>query len=193
MVPKTCSIPECEKKISARGWCSTHYSRWRIHGDPAVSLYVRGNDPARFWMKVNKTGRCWEWAAARNEDGYGYFNYRGKIRKAHRVAYELMRGEIPIGLDLDHRCRNHGCVNPSHLRPVTNKLNSEHRGVASNNNSGYRGVSFHKARSKWIAYATHNGQRHYAGYFDTASEANAAAVTLRNELFTHNDLDRKTA
>jgi len=193
MLPKTCSIPECEKNVSARGWCSTHYSRWRIHGDPNVSLYIRGNDEARFWAKVNKTARCWEWTASKNEDGYGEFRLGGKIRKAHRTAYEIANGAIPEGKDVDHRCRNRKCVRPAHFRLVSNKQNCEHRAVDSNNTSGYRGVSFHRVAKKWQVYVTHNGRRHYGGNFLDVHEAGAAAKALRNELFTHNDLDRSAA
>ena len=31
---RVCSIEGCEKKESARGWCSMHYWRWKEHGDP---------------------------------------------------------------------------------------------------------------------------------------------------------------
>lgn len=30
----TCAVEGCTKKINARGWCSMHYGRWRIHGTP---------------------------------------------------------------------------------------------------------------------------------------------------------------
>lgn len=29
---RTCSIPGCERPHEARGWCNTHYERWRQHG-----------------------------------------------------------------------------------------------------------------------------------------------------------------
>src|SRR5690606_27836851 len=29
-----CSIPDCGKRVKTRGWCSAHYERWRLHGDP---------------------------------------------------------------------------------------------------------------------------------------------------------------
>lgn len=45
------------------------------------------------------------------------------MAKAHRVAFELIRGCIPNGLVLDHLCRNRGCVNPDHLEPVTFREN----------------------------------------------------------------------
>ena len=42
---------------------------------------------------------------------------------AHRVAYEIIKGKIPDGLDLDHLCRNKVCVNPDHLEAVTRREN----------------------------------------------------------------------
>lgn len=76
----------------------------------------------RFWSKVIKTETCWIWTSTITH-GYGYFAYRGKNVRAHRLAYTLLKGEIPVGLHLDHLCRNRSCVNPKHLEPVTNKEN----------------------------------------------------------------------
>jgi hypothetical protein len=78
----------------------------------------------RFWSKVDKTESCWNWTASKNTQGYGGFKLNGKVKKAHRVAYELTRGHIPDGLVLDHLCRNHSCVNPDHLEPVTHRENT---------------------------------------------------------------------
>lgn len=62
---------------------------------------------------------CWLWKASRDRDGYGKIKYGGTMRLAHRVIYELLVGAIPEGLQIDHLCRQRGCVNPAHLRPVT--------------------------------------------------------------------------
>lgn len=80
----------------------------------------------RFWSKVDKSGECWVWTAAKFGNGYGLFkpDYRGKSCLAHRVAYEIVVGPIPEGLTIDHLCRNHGCVNPSHLEAVTKRENT---------------------------------------------------------------------
>lgn len=47
----------------------------------------------------------------------------GKMRLAHRVAYEIHVGPIPDGLEIDHLCRVRCCVNPDHLEPVTHREN----------------------------------------------------------------------
>lgn len=82
-------------------------------------IYPRPSMANKFWAKVKKQEGCWEWCGSRNQQGYGNF----RAQKAHRVAYELLVGPIPQGMILDHLCRNHGCVNPMHLEPVSNREN----------------------------------------------------------------------
>jgi hypothetical protein len=71
---------------------------------------------------------CWIWMgytmpAPNGEYGHGHVHWKGKTRCVHRVVYELLRGSIPKGLDLDHLCRVRCCVNPDHLEPVTPQEN----------------------------------------------------------------------
>lgn len=67
---------------------------------------------------------CWIWQGSEDGRGYGQIGVAaGDIRGAHRVAYELVHGEIP-GLDTDHLCRTPLCINPSHMEPVTRKENT---------------------------------------------------------------------
>lgn len=77
----------------------------------------------RFWSKACKTGTCWLWQAYVDERGYGTYRLAGRMRKAHRVAYELAVGPIPEGMVIDHLCRVRHCVNPTHLEVVTNDEN----------------------------------------------------------------------
>jgi hypothetical protein len=80
----------------------------------------------RFWLCVQKTTSCWIWigspGGAKGRD-YGHIKISGKSFKAHRFAYELLRGPIPKGMVIDHLCRNRMCVNPEHMEIVTNKEN----------------------------------------------------------------------
>lgn len=81
-------------------------------------------------IAVDAETGCWNWTRSKNWKGYGLFGMgqrpnstQTKTVTAHRAAYELFVGPIPEGLDLDHLCRNRGCVNPAHLEPVTRKEN----------------------------------------------------------------------
>jgi hypothetical protein len=56
----------------------------------------------------------------------------GRILWAHRVSYELHKGPIPIGLELDHLCRVRCCVNPNHLEPITDIENAKRSQPYSN-------------------------------------------------------------
>lgn len=93
-------------------------------------------DIARFEAKVTVAGECWVWTASLTTDGYGGFEFCGKVR-AHRFAYFVARGPVPDGLVLDHQCHNRDesclggesclhrrCVNPAHLEFTTARENT---------------------------------------------------------------------
>lgn len=149
----------------------------------------------RFWAKVDKTGDCWLWTGSLVKNGYGVFSIGRKRILAHRISYEWEYGEIPAGMQIDHRCFSHSCVRPEHLRVVTKKQQQEHMpGARGNSKSGVRGVYWHKGPGgrfpAWVAKVTHDKKEHFVGRFQTLEEAEAAVIAKRLELFTHNDVDR---
>lgn len=77
----------------------------------------------RFWEKVDRTGECWLWTRCCFRQGYGLFRIHNNNYLAHRVAWELVNGEIPTGLDVLHSCDNPPCVNPNHLHIGTHSQN----------------------------------------------------------------------
>lgn len=132
----------------------------------------------RFWEKVDQSGDCWMWLASKYPSGYGAF-WTDRCHAAHRIAYEYSVGPIPDGLFLDHTCRNRGCVNPAHLRVVTNQQNMQNRGGAQKNSKGgVRGVSWNKSKRKWEVRVEHGDEVYYRT-FRTIEEAEAAAIAKR--------------
>ena len=86
------------------------------------------NPPETFWSKIEfneafSVKGCWNWKAAKTTAGYGELRVGNKTTYAHRLSYELAKGKIPKGLELDHLCRNPACVNPDHLEAVTRRQN----------------------------------------------------------------------
>lgn len=154
-------------------------------------MTAHSSDIERFWAKVDTSGDCWLWTAARLPKGYGRFFAKGTLALAHRWSFETFSGPIPAGMHVDHTCYTPSCVRPDHLRAVTPKQNIENRGhLSSNNTSGIRGVSWSKCMRKWRVDVKHRGVGVYVGCFDSLAEAESAAVSKRLELFTHNDVDR---
>lgn len=192
MTNSTCSFAGCTKPRRSMNLCQGHYRQMR-KGKPLAPLGVsrcKIPDEVRFWNKVCKSDGCWVWQGYKNAKGYGSFTVLGKSIGAHRYAYELVHGPIQTGFVIDHMCHNPSCVNPSHLREVSNKQNIEHRISANQGTrSGIRGVSWDESRGKWIANVTHNRVQYFLGRYDSKEEASEAAKSKRLELFTHNDFD----
>lgn len=161
--PQSCGVPGCERPFHAKGYCSAHIGRLERYGDLRIDVPVGGVSwQERFWAKVNKEGAlseyrpdlgpCWEWLAVLSEPkpmGYGRFFFGKVSRPAHQLAYELLIGPIPEGLELDHLCRVRHCVNPAHLEPVTQGENIR-RGWQARAELGLRVPRDHKAyKAEW--------------------------------------------
>ncbi len=72
---------------------------------------------SKIWPEPNSG--CWLWSGALScaTHGYGVTSYPDRSRQAlaHRLVFEHVKGPIPIGMHVLHRCDNPPCCNPAHL------------------------------------------------------------------------------
>ena|SRR5208282_4723864 len=124
-----CKEDTCLGKPYGHGYCERHYRRRKRLGETLPSP-TRGPKrrplTERFWEKVSKTGPihpilgtpCWLWTGTVDR-GYGTFKIEGWSKKAYKVAWWLIHGDVPVGRHLHHLCETKLCVNPDHLKPLT--------------------------------------------------------------------------
>lgn len=80
--------------------------------------------------KIEIVDECWIFKGCKNakeDKGYGIVSHKGKTKLAHRLSYEIYKGEIPKGMYVLHNCPiedNRTCCNPDHLWLGTYKQNS---------------------------------------------------------------------
>lgn len=92
------------------------------------TLYYYNGDP-KFVVAPNG---CWEWIASKNKKGYPTCHGHHSML-AHVQIYVERHGRLSWRLEVDHTCRNRGCVNPEHLEAVSHKENVRRGAVAKLN------------------------------------------------------------
>lgn len=137
-----CTVDGCGRTANAaRGLCASHYRRHRLGLPLDTPIADKARLPLADRMAKHTGERtpsgCLPWTGQLAK-GYGLIRIAvGVQRGAHKVAWELVNGEVPEGMVLDHTCHpidgscrggeaceHRRCVEVSHLAVTTRGDNS---------------------------------------------------------------------
>lgn len=198
-----CTIDECDKKHLARGYCLTHYTRWRSKGSAEayskaipntfrvvgecteIDLRnVKGEIVGVTFVDSKALQEVIKYRWCMDSSGYAIGRVEGKLTRLHKL---ILKAKY-----IDHKDRNKLNNISANLRPSTHKQNSQnHAGHAKTSN--YKGVSFVKAKKwvkpKWAVYSRFpKSDKRFWGYYPTELEAAKAynrAAKLYGDDFTY--------
>lgn len=142
----------------------------------------------RLWSRVDRSEpkACWLWPGAHSQ-GYGRIRTPERMAQAHRVAWELTNGPISEGMVLDHMCHQLLCINPAHLREITQAQNMQNRkGPTKRSKTGVAGVQFRSGKYEVVVAGRHVGR------FASLDDAAAAAYGARKKFmpFSEHEMSR---
>jgi hypothetical protein len=143
----------------------TRTDRGWIRGEP--KRFVAGHQRRLASVEYVEEDRgyetpCWIWQRSVDSRGYGSAALNdgtGRSTCAHKIVYEREHGPVPDGFQLDHLCRIPACVNPDHLEPVTNAVNTQRGAKAKLNPEKVRAIRTSPASTSALA-------RHYGVSYD---------------------------
>ena len=119
-------------------------------------------------------------------DGYIQVYVDNKPVKAHRIIWEIVNGNIPECMVIDHINHDRKDNRIENLRltmPIENSRNQTRR---KTNTSGFNGVSFNKKCDKYESYMNVDGKKKLIGLFSSAIEASEARIAASQGIFHKN-------
>lgn len=127
----TCPVEGCGRVgwVRREGRCPEHAARYAVLGHdvpgplPRRPHAMSPGDRHASYTAWDPSG-CLMWTGAVATSGYGVLRVGGTLVQAHRVAWELIHGEIPAALTIDHLCVRPLCQDTRHMELVTSQENT---------------------------------------------------------------------
>lgn len=144
-----------------------------LHYDPDTGVFT--NIKARQNVRVGSVTGCVSTTT-------GYVGIKVDCRKyqAHRLAWLYVHGSFPPE-QLDHINRVRTDNRLCNLRLATSIENGQNRSMPRNNTSGHVGVSWSKAKRKWLAEIMLDGKNIRLGLFTDKDQAVKARLEAKSK------------
>ncbi len=110
-------------------------------------------------------------AGGYTDTGYRKIQFRGSRPREHRLAWFFAFGEIPEGMEIDHKNGIRDDNRIGNLRLVTSRENAMNRTKQKNNTSGVTGVTFNPLTQTWRSRVNLDGKKHEIGSFKSKRQA----------------------
>lgn len=190
---KTCSVKNCTERHLAKGYCQRHYDQMRNRGRISNRTKQDLND---YWFRNNicyiqtYDNECNPKSIVLidKEDYEKVKDYKWSVKKCDEMVVNSKVGHlsrfltntIDINLYVDHKNHNRLDNRKCNLRVCTRLQNNFNKRRYTNNISGEKGVSWHRASSSWVSQIQFNGKKVHLGYFNNIEDAarayNEAAI-----------------
>ncbi len=127
-------------------------------------------------FRINKRGEISKKRAGSFDKTLGHrcITVTYKTYREHRIIYILMKGEIPIGYDIDHKDNDETNNLIDNLRACTRSENAQNKS-SSNGSTGYKGVMRYTLKDntyKWSYFIYIKGKKSKCKYgFNSPLEA----------------------
>ncbi len=120
---------------------------------------------------------CWH----RNKAGHITCNSRGLFFQDFLHVIIARKAWLDCSNNINHRDRNKLNNQRSNLRVATITQSAGTRRRATNNTSGFKGVS--RAKTRWRAMIQFNKKQTHLGYYDTPKQAHIAYCNAAEKYF----------
>lgn len=176
---KICTVQDCMTEQRAKSFCKKHLYRFNMYGSPLKLVkpndFHEGSRLPEYRVWHNMIQRCHN----HKSKNYHYYGGRGiyvcEQWKASFRQFFTDMGSRPTNKHTIDRINNNKGYSPSNCRWVTQREQHYNmRPIIATNTSGYKGISWAKARNKWRAYI----DTKHLGYFlrlEDAIEARKSA------------------
>ena len=187
-----CKVQDCNNIHYGLGYCRKHHLQiwrngkisFRNQGSPndfviegnicKIGCYDAKSEFVDFIIiDLDDIEKCKLYKWCINSDGYPINGNSGL--RLHTLVSGL---KAP-----DHKNRNTLDNRKENLRPATASQQTCNSSLRIGNSSGYKGVTWHKQRNKWLAQIQHDNKHYNLGLFNVKEEAALAYNKAALELF----------